>query len=522
MKTENLSTLKIHQMSKAQYNREEEAGNIDKHAIYITPDEEINLTPYATINYVDSKTYNNSVSIQNLKTYTDNALAGKSSTSHTHDSRYYTEGEVDKKLLNIQSQIDTHTRIHDSLVPNGTSIPENADLNTITYLKVGNYYCSQNKTVQTLKNCPLTVYNSSGTGTNGTAFMMQVYSPISPAIDNETNSAWVYRLRKITHYSSGVEYIQYCYVGGTAGENNWVYGDWYIKPRSKFTFNKTSGSTAAIGSTTQPIYINSSGDLTAGKALASGAYIESNVVKKPSGADTDAAVVTWSNNNSNLWFAPHPSFSTSNKFYLGRADGRTWDYVYASTGMYVGNTAVSLNGHQHWYLQPPNGGANTVMLTDGGNVYPCVNKGQQLGTSTNKWSYVLCQDCQEESDIRLKDKFDTNIDSYVNMLDLINPTSYLFKSDMEKGINKRNVGYIAQEVQEALHKVGLKDSDFAGLFYDEEEEKNGAYTYSLAYSQFIPILHAKVKQLEEKYNAKIEEYDAKIAELNEKIAALTV
>lgn len=347
MKTENLSTLKIHQMSKAQYNREEEAGNIDKHAIYITPDEEINLTPYATINYVDSKTYNNSVSIQDLKSQMNTALGNKSDKTHTHDGRYYTESEIDTKISNIQTQISNHARIHDSLVPNGTSIPENADLNTLTYLKVGNYYCSQNKVVQTLKNCPLTVYNSSGTGTNGSAFMMQVYSPISPNIDNETSGTWVYRIRKITHYNTGVEYIQYCYVGGTAGASNWVYGDWYVKPRSKFTFNKTGSSTAAIGSTTQPIYVNSNGDLTACKALASGAYVESNIVKKPSGADSDAATITWSNNNSNLWFAPHPSFSTSNKFYLGRVDGRTWDYIYASTGIYVGGTAVSLNGHTH-------------------------------------------------------------------------------------------------------------------------------------------------------------------------------
>lgn len=42
MNTENLSTLKIHKLTQAQYDRELAAGNIDASAIYLTPDE---ITP---------------------------------------------------------------------------------------------------------------------------------------------------------------------------------------------------------------------------------------------------------------------------------------------------------------------------------------------------------------------------------------------------------------------------------------------------------------------------------------------
>lgn len=48
MNTENLSTLKIHKLTQAQYDRELEAGNIDENALYLTPDEEIDLGIYAT------------------------------------------------------------------------------------------------------------------------------------------------------------------------------------------------------------------------------------------------------------------------------------------------------------------------------------------------------------------------------------------------------------------------------------------------------------------------------------------
>lgn len=40
MITENLSTLKIHKLTKEQYDREFEAGRIDPNALYLTPDEQ--------------------------------------------------------------------------------------------------------------------------------------------------------------------------------------------------------------------------------------------------------------------------------------------------------------------------------------------------------------------------------------------------------------------------------------------------------------------------------------------------
>lgn len=44
MITENLSTLKIHKLTQAQYERELAAGRIDENALYLTPDEEQNIT----------------------------------------------------------------------------------------------------------------------------------------------------------------------------------------------------------------------------------------------------------------------------------------------------------------------------------------------------------------------------------------------------------------------------------------------------------------------------------------------
>ena len=107
-------------------------------------------------------------------------------------------------------------RFFTSLVPYGTSIEASetatVDLNTAAYMKVGNYFCSSSAKAKYVTNIPK----------KDTAFMMQVYSPLSQTVDNETGT-WVYRLRKLMYYT-GEEYTQYCYTDGTGG--NWQYGAW--------------------------------------------------------------------------------------------------------------------------------------------------------------------------------------------------------------------------------------------------------------------------------------------------------
>lgn len=55
MITANLSTLKIHKLTQEQYDRELAAGNIDETALYLTPDEEIDLSGYATTEQLADK-----------------------------------------------------------------------------------------------------------------------------------------------------------------------------------------------------------------------------------------------------------------------------------------------------------------------------------------------------------------------------------------------------------------------------------------------------------------------------------
>lgn len=54
MQTTNLTTLQIHKLSEAQYNRELANGTLDENSLYLTPDEEIDLSGYATLEQAES------------------------------------------------------------------------------------------------------------------------------------------------------------------------------------------------------------------------------------------------------------------------------------------------------------------------------------------------------------------------------------------------------------------------------------------------------------------------------------
>lgn len=109
-------------------------------------------------------------------------------------------------------QISELRRMKCSLIPQGTAIDEGNDLNTVKFLSVGNYYCNYSAKAKTLVNCPVSV-----------AFMMQVYSPLSTTVDNETTKTYCYRVRKLMT-CDGDEYIQRAWSGSTAGTFN--FGKW--------------------------------------------------------------------------------------------------------------------------------------------------------------------------------------------------------------------------------------------------------------------------------------------------------
>lgn len=90
--TENVSTLKIHKLTKAQYDEMVSSGNIDETALYLTPDEEVDLSGYVTIEQLGNKSdvvhTHNISDINELQSSFDlvnENLSNKANTEHTHN-----------------------------------------------------------------------------------------------------------------------------------------------------------------------------------------------------------------------------------------------------------------------------------------------------------------------------------------------------------------------------------------------------------------------------------------------------
>ena len=156
--------------------------------------------------------------------------------------------DEDGYLLSNGEKVDM--RFTRSLLPVGKSIPAKANLNTKEYLKIGKYYCSLNVDAKTITNCPVNV-----------AFSMEVFNPLGTNVDDEDTKEYTYRMRVLTQYDTGQQYMQFCRTSGTPG--SWTYDSWYITTRAKFTLasSKNDGS-AAVGSATQGAYVDSTGTLT--------------------------------------------------------------------------------------------------------------------------------------------------------------------------------------------------------------------------------------------------------------------
>ena len=115
MITENLSTLKIHKLTQEQYQRELEAGRIEEHALYLTPDEDIDLSPYATVEQLNDKAdkeHVHSISdVENLQSVLDSNLNVAKSYTDTKTENLVSDTTVDNKITSHDTATSAHNDI---------------------------------------------------------------------------------------------------------------------------------------------------------------------------------------------------------------------------------------------------------------------------------------------------------------------------------------------------------------------------------------------------------------------------
>lgn len=120
-----------------------------------------------------------------------------------------------------------------------------------------------------------------------------------------------------------------------------------------------------------------------------------------------------------------------------------------------------------------------------------------LGTTANRWDGVYCETCNPStSDRNLKNSIEDLPSKYVAMFDLLTPKRYKLNSGTS---GRYHIGYIAQDVEDAMNAVGIDSLEFGGLVKGEDE--NGNVIYMLRYDEFDGIRDAKIKRLENDFLA---------------------
>ncbi len=148
------------------------------------------------------------------------------------------------------------------------------------------------------------------------------------------------------------------------------------------------------------------------------------------------------------------------------------------------------------------------------------SKNVDLGTPYDKWENIYASNGMiQTSDKNEKENIIPLDENYVGLFRLLNPVSFKFK----KGTSGRtHIGFISQDVEDAMKRLGMSSLEFAGLCKDQkiivsrdqngkrketkviDEKGNPIYEYSLRYDEFI-ALNTKMIQLQEKRIEALEE-----------------
>lgn len=138
------------------------------------------------------------------------------------------------------------------------------------------------------------------------------------------------------------------------------------------------------------------------------------------------------------------------------------------------------------------GNSNEVQIK--GDVIPNADATYSLGSRNFVWDAIYCStDTLNGSDRNIKNSIEALPEKYVRMFDLVEPRRYKLNSGTS---GRFHTGFIAQEVEDAMRACGIDSQEFAGWAAAKHED--GSETYFLRYSEFIPILWAKVREQEKR------------------------
>ena len=211
--------------------------------------------------------------------------------------------------------------------------------------------------------------------------------------------------------------------------------------------------------------------------------------------------------------------SSGNNLNVGT--GSLDSYAYGNTNIY------SLRGNI--MLAVDTNGSGQIRLTDRDDQYgaffsPVTSGYICLGNSNNRFFGVyLSHSPNVSSDKRIKNniipiskglKSRENI--FEQLFDLLKPVSFSLNNDKS---NKTHIGFVAQDVSNALSSLGVKEDNFElidHMFFTDEETGEEKDEYGLRYEEFIALNTHMIQ----KTIARVDNYDREFHDLRNENAQL--
>lgn len=279
-------------------------------------------------------------------------------------------------------------------------------------------------------------------------------------------------------------------------------------------YNGIDSLTSVVAEDTKGVYIgtngirvgddlrlNATGTLYAGSRI----YLKNNTTLRGMKAGFDTPLIA--DSNAIVWI------NTDDRIIFGKADNSAATEIRSPSSIFLKCAGVTTDENRYalqWVklnigteAEPKNRGVLRPTYK-GGKTESFSN----LGSATYRWDNLyIAADAVITSDKNLKKDINSVSEQYLQLFDSLNPVTY----QMVNG-DRTHVGFISQEVEDAMKQVGLTAEDFGGFCkdiktkYDSETEQdipvlneNGdyEYSYSLRYGEFIALNTAKIKQLEQ-------------------------
>lgn len=156
----------------------------------------------------------------------------------------------------------------------------------------------------------------------------------------------------------------------------------------------------------------------------------------------------------------------------------------------------------------------TLSAADGvtvrSDLYPSKDAYYDLGISSYVWNNLyVASGTINTSDRRKKRAINCDLERYEALFDALRPVSY----QMASGTSGRtHIGFVAQDVEDALAASGMTSLDFAGFIrspiLDDQGQETGDYNYALRYAEFVALNTWQIQKLK----ARVEELERRLAQ----------